>query len=273
MSRSSQGKLAYIMSSVAGIDWATEPKKRAIVQLCESAGKVAVTHVHSSGTDRDVVKVCTNVSLDVVAIDIPFGWPSAFCRFVHEWSATGDNNPTLPEPETFRFRATDRVIRKELGKTPLSVSSDRIAMGARAWAAIAANHLLRPQIRVEVETKPTELPMIVEVYPAATLAALFPKNGAFKRYKSDAAIRASLLDQLKLQFRLRYDNQQRSEIVSGGSDSDKIDALIAAITALIHIGRVPKWTSRSPEKIEIEAARREGWIFFPVQSNSRNHTQ
>jgi len=62
------------------------------------------------------------------AIDAPFGWPEPFVDAVvaHQrgqgWPS-GMDNPRAP----FERRATDRFVHDRCGKTPFSVSADKIA--------------------------------------------------------------------------------------------------------------------------------------------------
>jgi hypothetical protein len=72
------------MPRVVGIDWATEPKNRALVALDVAADfmKCSVMEVAPRVEDSAVHQACTNGEHAVVAIDIPFGWPSSFAAFV-----------------------------------------------------------------------------------------------------------------------------------------------------------------------------------------------
>ena len=137
------------MPRVVGIDWATEPKNRALVALNLAAdlgcGRVVEL---SERVERDAaVAACAAPENVVVAVDIPFGWPAEFARFVSEWRPVADA-PAPPEPDRFRFRVTDRIVRKEARKLPFPVSADRIAMGARAWAELLSTHGLARRVDV-----------------------------------------------------------------------------------------------------------------------------
>ena len=65
------------MPRVAGIDWATDPKNRALVvlEISESFEICRVTNVADRVEDSVAHDACTNREYAVVAIDIPFGWP------------------------------------------------------------------------------------------------------------------------------------------------------------------------------------------------------
>ena len=78
----------------------------------------------------------------LVAIDAPMGWPMAFCRNVcaHQAGEKLDSDPRL-----LFAREADRVVHRETGLTPLSVSADRIAR--TAVAALGIVHELRETLR------------------------------------------------------------------------------------------------------------------------------
>ena len=164
--------------SVAGLDWATEPKARALVQLevPEGRGPLAVLDVLPRVDSRGAPQRCADPAHAVVGVDIPFGWPRAFSRFVAGWRVAG-GGAAPPGPREFRCRLTDRAVKAELGKEPLSVSADRIAMGARAWVDLVAAGGLAPRIDVSGSLC-AERPTLIEVYPGATMVALRRPEGA-----------------------------------------------------------------------------------------------
>ena len=59
------------------------------------------------------------------------------------------------------------------------------------------------------------------------------------------------------------------EIVGEGNDSDSTDALIAGLTGLAYLRGLPGWDVRRPNDSEREAAKTEGWIFFPMESSQQ----
>lgn len=261
---------------IAGIDWATEKKNRALVILEVTAdGPVSVQEVRPSLADEDALKVCEDERHSVVAIDIPFGWPSRFSRFVSAWSPTVASGEPSSSDE-FRFRCTDRVVKAEVPKEPLSVSADRIAMGARAWAVLLAKHALWSH--VDVEGKPSvRSPVVIEVYPGASAVVLGkgrPILADEESYKNDAAVRRSLVQHVASLVNVSL-GRFTDDIVSQGKDSDETDAFLAAVTGLIYgadrlgFPTQTAWKVRCPVNDgEIEAARTEGWIFFPVSKET-----
>jgi hypothetical protein len=69
--------------------------------------------------------------------------------------------------------------------------------------------------------------------------------------------------------------QYEDEVVSQSNDSDETDAFLAAVTAAIYLASVGdiaptnRWAIRRPSMgDELDDARREGWIFFPVRADA-----
>ena len=263
---------------VVGIDWATTPMNRALVRLSASDAGVLVMTVEDRVSDARVRETCVDPAIRAVAIDAPFGWPKAFSRFVCEWALTASGGGRPPSSDLFRFRHTDRIVRDEVPKQPLSVSADRIALGTRAWLDCVSDVGLHRRIDVVGEDDSSP-PSIIEVYPGATAVQLWAGNrlGSAEReasYKSDGAARRRLVEHVGRVFAVDF-GMWLDQIVSTGEDSDQTDAFMAAITALIHAHTVGSgagiggWKARCPRSAEErEDALREGWIFFPVRSTT-----
>jgi hypothetical protein len=272
--------------TVAGVDWASEAKSRALVVLKYDAASTTITvcKALSPLPTTEVVTVCNNASTAVVAVDIPFGWPRRFTEFVSKWCPKSSKKQRPPPASRdFRYRITDLVVHDSLGKWPLSVSSDRIALGARAWTQVCVENALGARIDLTGEGSVTSSPRIIEVYPAATLAALAGAKVsiAIEGYKADDEVRRRLLQALCQRFRVRFSNSvQLDHLVAVGDDSDLADAFIAALTGLIYLhnstlvdgnDKAPtagpelyRWEIRRPDEKERKAAQEEGWIFYPI---------
>lgn len=266
------------MSRVVGIDWATDPKNRALVvlELADDFRSCRVARVAERVEDAAAVSACTDRDHAVVAIDIPFGWPAQFVRFVSNWSPTATASGP-PPPDEFRFRLTDRTVRDEgPKKLPLPVSADRIAMGARAWAALVATHAFAKHIDT-LGKLCADSPTVIEIYPGAS-ARVFGRPieqeppEAEPSYKGSDMIRGRLVAHVASLFSVDL-NGSLDQLVSKGEDSDKTDAFLAAITAAIYFADCQGtslahtgWRIRRPRvPNEIEAAASEGWIFFPIR--------
>jgi hypothetical protein len=277
-------KIAQV--SIAGIDWASEAKNRALVVLKYNPARtsIVVCNAVSPLPTTEVVRVCNDTSTAVVAVDIPFGWPMKFTDFVSKWCPQSSKKQRPPPASRdFRYRITDLVVHDSLGKWPLSVSSDRIALGARAWTQVCVENSLGERIDLTGDGSVTSSPRIIEVYPAATLAALAGANVPIEieGYKADAEVRRRLLQALCQRFRVRFSKSvQLDHLVAVGDDSDLADAFIAALTGLIYLHKstlgdgndkaptagpdLYRWEIRRPDEKERKAAQEEGWIFYPI---------
>ena len=200
-----------------------------------------------------------------MAVDIPFGWPAEFARFVSEWRPVADA-PAPPEPDRFRFRVTDRIVRKEARKLPLPVSADRIAMGARAWAELLSTHGLARRVDVRGTLCP-DAPTVIEVYPGASARAFLMSPEAEPpeaepSYKSNPDVRRRLVESIATTFYIDL-NGYLERIVSRPERSDETDAFLAAITAAVYFadctGSVladSPWRIRRPKRIPTSWKRR-----------------
>ena len=266
------------MARVVGIDWATQPENRALVALdvADDFKTCRVVEVATRVEGSAVHESCTNRENAVVAIDIPFGWPSAFSAFVSCWTPRA-GTPQPPPTDEFRFRLTDRLVRDEARKVPLPVSADRIAMGVRAWTALVVEHALGARIDV-TGTPSAHLPAIIEVYPGASARVLGRPSEQEQpeeepSYKKNDAARRRLVERVASLFSVDL-GAKLDQIVSVGEDSDEADALLAAVTGAIYLADCnactlagAAWRIRRPKApSEVEEAGREGWIFFPVRS-------
>jgi len=263
-----------------GLDWATEPKNRAAVVL-DWAGPGYSIRLHTVIpwiSDDRVVQLCTGRDTHVVAVDVPFGWPRAFSEFVCGWSPQGVGAREVPSSRDFRYRATDRIVQDELGKNPLSVSADRIGISSRAWAELLGKHGLGSRIDTGVEEPEPEpdpdaepkaereKPAIIEIYPGATLRAIFPKDHPVNTlgYRQDADARQRVLLSLLEHFHITATAAHMVQLQ--GKAADTADALIAALTGLMYLQPVEGWSVRRPTTEQQDDAAKEGWVFFPQRA-------
>lgn len=187
---------------------------------------------------------------DKIGIDAPFGWPAPFTRAVAAYS-TETVWPPADVPQ-LRFRRTDEVAKEKLGRWPLSVSTDLIAVTAmravRLLAEVAANGetIDRSGRR-----------RFVEVYPAAALHVWgFPSRG-YKGTKG-AEVRARLVSDLAERAEDWLTLSEEDWAGCTASD-DMLDALVAAlVTRAAAIGRC-----EPIPPADQELAREEGWIALP----------
>jgi len=230
-----------------GIDLASQDRLTAGCLVRWHDRPVVVEVMSPPLSDDDIVRRKRDPEVGVTAIDAPFGWPRAFVDAVAQYGL----GRAFPEPtgDDLWLRVTDHVIWDAIGRPPLSVSGDRIAYPAvRAARLLSRLGPSRPASRNGSDG-------VIEVYPAAALAAWEIKPG---RYKGPGGLEArrSLLSSLV---------RALPGLDVGGhgpafvETDHAIDALIAALVARAHIlGQV-----RQPTEAQANDAAVEGWIWLP----------
>ena len=179
---------------------------------------------------------------NVVGIDAPFGWPTEFTEAVREWKFSSWGEDTR---DRLRFRETDRFVQELLRLTPLSVSSDRIALPAMRAMALLKRHGV---------TNRSGDGKFFEVYPAGSLKAWGLESKGYKDAKDGKAARFTILRALRKHMPWLEAADFFAE------DSNDLDGLIAAISAReAALGR-----TRKPEAGLPPMARKEGWIHVPA---------
>ena len=109
-----------------GVDLASQPKRTATCLILWGLGSARVESLSLGATDADLHTLFGRA--DKIGIDAPFGWPAPFTRAIAAYSAE-TVWPSTDVPH-LRFRRTDEVAREKLGRWPLSVSTDLIAVPA-----------------------------------------------------------------------------------------------------------------------------------------------
>jgi hypothetical protein len=195
-----------------------------------------------------------------VAIDAPFGWPEEFVQAVveHHWNGRwpgGIDNPRA----RFYWRQTDRHVRAQTGKVPLSVSSDKIAAVAMR-CAVLLDYLGEQCGPAAVDR--TGDGLVCEVYPDPALRhwtagdplSLQPRE-SYKR-KAGAARRRDLLEIVRKRLPL----EDPEDLLRTCVDHDHaLDALVAALVArAVSLG-----LTDSMDLIDDQISR-EGWIHLPT---------
>ena len=196
-----------------------------------------------------------------VAIDAPFGWPDPFVKALQVNQNGGIWPLGIDEPRApFERRETDRFIKGKTGKTPLSVSTDRIAYPAMRCAVILGD--------VADDLGPDAVArdgsgLVCEVYPDPALRfwtagdsnSLAPRE----KYKGPAASkRRSQLAKI-IASRVGLDDPDRLLRRCSGED-DFLDALVCALVAR---AAELNLTLPPPNPNSARLARREGWIHHP----------
>ena len=240
-----------------GIDLASDPEKTAYCMVEWSGGTAEVRELAVGREGGPLANDDRLLQLhgqgDVTGIDCPFGWPTAFLAFLCAASRpTGEPIQQHQRPyRELRYRATDLAVHRVVGRWPLSVSSDLIAV-----AAFRCQGLLT---RMGLTDRSGD-GRVYEVYPAAALEVW---GLVSKRYKGGhgrpqrEALVAQLLERAEW---LMVDQKSREQLASS---DDALDALVDALNArAAKLGLTVR-----PEADEHRAAVREGWIAIPEKES------
>jgi predicted nuclease with RNAse H fold len=233
----------------AGIDLATAHSKTAVCVVDWSGSEVCVDF-RGDTSDRGLIQICRDGTVDKVGIDCPFGWPAPFVAAIsahalgQAWPGRGNRDPDAFR-STLAFRLTDlRVKEKPLGAAPLAVAADKLGRTAMRCA------LLLDELGTIDRSGRTG--RLAEVYPAASLRTW--RLHHLKQKGSEA-----ILEQLeKLMPTMKFQPGARSQCVRS---DHALDALICAITArAVAIDR----TTLPVTNEEVTRAAMEGWIHVPT---------
>jgi predicted nuclease with RNAse H fold len=150
-----------------GVDLSAAPERTAAAAIEWSRDRATIAAPEVGLEDEGLLQRLAEA--EWVGIDAPFGWPRAMVGAVHEYATEG-TWPLLAKDD-FRYRHTDRVVREtvlaeaERKLSPLSVSSDRIALTAWRLAGLRESACERSGIRFDR----SGADQVIEVYPAAAL--------------------------------------------------------------------------------------------------------
>ncbi len=176
----------------------------------------------------------------VIAVDASLGFPIEYKKLVN-YESTSVERPTKEIFNPYAYRETERHIYKMFGKKPLSAPFDKLGNNT-TLAMSYANHWtqdqnfnVHPQQGTTVDSK-----TIIEVYPAL-----------IKNY-----------DPIHIQEKIL---RMIPEVVK--KNTDAYDAAICAIHALLYAGNgeIIKNITLSEPCINMEIAKEEGWIYYPVE--------
>lgn len=216
----------------------------------EGTAACSITWTNSQAIASPPAVGCTDEKLDalisesdVIGIDAPFGWPEEFVAAVADWTA----DTWSPEVrDRLRFRVTDLVVAKRVGRPVLSVSTNQIALPAMRAMALLRRHKV---------TDRGGDGRFFEVYPAGSLFCWKLRCRAYKRVDAKCAgFRNEILSEL----RMKLPWLDVTETYAGSSDT--LDALVAALTARA----AAQGLTVKPNPDQMAKARREGWIHLPT---------
>jgi hypothetical protein len=240
-----------------GVDLASQVESTAICLIEWGPETAAVKDVVVGVDDDEILRA--HGGTDATGIDSPFGWPDPFRSML-----AGQAPPrawTTGLRDELRFRRTDHRVRQVIGRWPLSVSSDLIAV-----PAMRCHLLLR---RMAVDDRGGD-GRVFEVYPAGSLAMWGFESRGYKRSSGRSGLR-KLLGDVRAQLPWISIGRPEDEALLRRSD-DAFDAFVASLTA--RAAFLGLTLTPPPEHTEI--ARREGWIALPRRDSLdllRRHPQ
>ncbi len=230
-----------------GIDLSSQSKNTAACRIdWAEAGGARVDAPVLGCDDAALYKLIADSH--AVGVDAPFGWPETFRAAVASWREEAWIG-RLDMQRSLRLRITDMAVRDRFKSsntklTPLSVSSDRIALPAMRAMALLKRHGV---------TDKSGDGRFFEVYPTGTLACWSLTSRGYKTGAEAPQIRRKILKGIRMKF-------PTMNIPDGYHKCDHaLDALISAITArLAKVG-----DTIVANESEKAAARIEGWIHLP----------
>lgn len=214
---------------VIGIDCATQQKNIGLAYgSVTTSGKAVIKDIKLGSRNvpatETIEKWLQKEQLVLLALDAPLGWPTALGQKLSTHYA---GMPLEAKPEHLFSRQTDRKVESVIGKRPLEVGANLIARTAHS--ALGLLESLREKtgllIPLAWEIGEVRQTCAIEVYPAATLAALGIKATNYKDKDADDK-RLELIG--KLGEYLEIANQQR---VLLKDSADAIDAVICVLAA------------------------------------------
>jgi len=234
----------------AGVDLAAEPRGTALAVIEWSEREARLVQLELGVSDAPIVNAA--LSVDKIGIDCALGWPQDFVDFVVSHANVSEPATDVDGGMDLRrrlaFRETDRHVREQTGRWPLSVSTDRLGLTAMRCAGLVAR--LR-DAGLDVNRAGTGA--IAEVYPGASLRRWGLDTTGY-RVSPDARRR------LVAQLRDQAPWLSLDAFLDGMIDSaDALDAVIAALVSRASaLGICPL-----PPAELAQLARVEGWIALP----------
>lgn len=240
-----------------GVDLAAEPTRTALASIewgastGADAGAARLTQLQLGISDSEIIELAEDAAS--IGIDCAFGWPIEFVEFVsaHAARVPGTHAHTgIDLRRRLAYRHTDRVVREQTGRWPLSVSTDRLGM-----TAIHCAELLDGFAAAGEQVDRSGGGRLAEVYPAAALRAWGLLTPGYKT-KPEARVLAA---QMLLEALPWLETTQEQQALLGSSD-DALDAVAASLIARAHaLGK----TLPVPTEL-LEAAKIEGWVALPT---------
>ena len=234
----------------AGVDLAAEPRGTALAVIEWSESAARIVQLELGAPDEPIVAAA--LSVDKIGIDCALGWPQEFVEFMASHANVAETSTPVDGGMEWRrrlaYRETDRNVREQTGRWPLSVSTDRLGLTAMRCAG-----LLSRMNSAGLDVDRSGSGTMVEVYPGASL-----RQWGF----DTTGYRVSLDARPRLVALLR---ERAAWLEIGGfaelmmKSADALDAVVAALAARASaVGICPP-----PPPEHALLARTEGWIALP----------
>lgn len=247
---------------VVGVDLASADSNTALAVLTKKPQAWQLTSLRCPASDEDILADVKRLPPGSRAgFDCPLGWPMAFAEFIADHMSKARHR--VPAKAELMKRCTDTRVAELVAEqthppvrlTPLSVSSDRIAIPAWRMAQ------LERQLFADDAPDRSGRGLIAEVYPAAALAMWQLPHRGYKG-RDGRQIRQDILAGI---------SQQVGDLLVLGDFEEQLqasdhclDALLSAlVTVSVVTGRLAP-DSLPQEPAEEQRARAEGWIQLPA---------
>jgi predicted nuclease with RNAse H fold len=238
-----------VIVHVLGVDCAVRPENTGIA-LAEVGSELTILDVRVGGRGDDPASIAAEMlsgsDRAVVAIDAPLGWPSGLGTALASHRA---GFPMLEASNSLFRRLTDDVVAQRTGKRPLDVGADRIAR--TAISALGFLDGLREAtgwvLPVATQRDVGESPVVLEVYPAATLHVRGVRSSGYKGPQARPE-REQILDALGLNLDARVRN-------AALASDHVLDAILCCLATADYL------TGPVFEPEDLDRARHEGWIW------------
>ena len=241
-----------MITNVVGIDCASDPRNVGLALGAFGSGRGAVERVETGLVKRPPLDVIAGWIEEMpgptlLALDAPLGWPAPLAHALQSHAAGEAFD--VEANDLFR-RATDRYIRRVIGKQSLDVGADRIARTAYAALELIAGLRRRLNCHIPLAWDPKfSGTRAIEVYPVATLIVHGIDPTGYKSKNGDSE-RRRVLDALRALVNIDTDVPRISHT------SDGLDAAICVLAGCDFLSGM----ALSPERDW--PVEREGWVWF-----------
>jgi hypothetical protein len=183
-------------------------------------------------------------------MDAPLGWPEKLGEELKKHKA--GQGIAVEANRLFR-RTTDVFVKEAVDRQSLDVGADRIARTAHRALELLVGFRKKTELPIPLAWDPGRVEgrvVVIEVYPAATLAALRIPARSYKDSGGEEA-RRQIIAALEKHLRLPSD---KAMLIS---DADVLDAVVCVLAGSDFL----RGAAQAPQKKDSARVRKEGWIW------------